>query len=216
MRSFRGFEKEKRIGTGVEKDVYEHPNDSTKVVAEFKFNEKESTRRLRGRYYLTKILHELLTDNLPDISAATTKPHTIIMEKKELDEGHRMAHLEKIYPSKYFTVAPIREFAEKVSNDPKTKELISKLKKLGISIDGCWVNFGYDKKDNLVYVDSSFQPWSGRKGSKKLYDPEKLKTAIELLEPNRKDRAIKWFERLETLAAEEEAESLKERYMPAE
>jgi hypothetical protein len=209
MIGFKGYEREEKVGRGSEKEVYEHPNDPAKVVAEFRY--AESPKRLRGRFYLTKILHELFPDNLPDISVAATNPHVVIMERKQLDEAHKS--LQKFNIKGDFVgnfSARYKEFEDKIGEDRKFKQLKRELAELGIGLETAAMNFGYDDKNNLVYVDSSFDPWPCYyhvdDKFERSYDPAKLRNAVNLLEPDRKKRALKYLERLEILAEEEKAE----------
>jgi hypothetical protein len=54
------------LGEGKEKRVYADPNNEKRVIAERKESaEKETYRQLKGRYYLTKMVHLLLPETYP-------------------------------------------------------------------------------------------------------------------------------------------------------
>jgi len=56
------------LGSGNEKNVYIDPENEKRVISLMKETEQRDTlRQLKGRYYLTKIAHLLLPDNIPDV-----------------------------------------------------------------------------------------------------------------------------------------------------
>src|SRR5687767_12610518 len=80
------------IGEGKENKVFVDPKNEKRVIAERKEGaEKDSFRQLKGRYYLTKIVHELLPLHIPDIYQTTqtsTGQQTIDRERINHSESH--------------------------------------------------------------------------------------------------------------------------------
>jgi len=61
------------LGVGEDKETFINPADPERVISvlkEKKGIEKESPNKLKGAYYLTKIAHLLLPENIPEIYQA--------------------------------------------------------------------------------------------------------------------------------------------------
>ena len=167
------FNKLEKIGEGEEKEVYIHPENEGKVVARFKEGYGDHTERLiKGRYYLTKILHTLMPVQIPDTNLVA-KGEDIIMvsERKELDEPHKEHNRLRTQNSNSSDPAiseqynKLREEREdKLVWDDKYIDFLTALSRLGVTTDPSASNFGYDKDDNLVYVDNNFKPWVEKNG----------------------------------------------------
>ena len=123
-------------------------------------------RLIKGRYYLTKILHLLFPKQIPDIHLAFKGEDTdIVSERKELDESHnkhnklRMAvkNDPKDDGENYWKFNEERE--EKLVWDDRYIDFLTAVSSLGVRTDPSASNFGDDKHDNLVFVDNNFTPW---------------------------------------------------------
>jgi len=186
-----------KIG-GREKDIYHHPLKENKIYIFLKEN-YPTINQIKGRYYLTKILHILFPQNIPDIYAVVKNNNAIIVtEKKFVNDEFNL---------KYHTKNKYRFYARKIKFDPKFQRFISALENLGIHPDvSNMKNFAY-VDDEIVYLDNSFLPWKIdkiKRSIRVLYDYNKIKEAIELLpESNDKKRALFYLKRLEELKTQE-------------
>ena len=207
------------LAEGTEKVIYHHPNDPEKVVAEFR-NDEDEPIQMKGRYYLTKILHVLFPKNIPDISLVQHAPgqkSQMVLEKKHLDPTHealrdQVSHLQsKINAGE---ADPDLEsditsqevvLIEKLDADPAFLAFKRGMREAGLRnlFDDTPRNFGYDKEGNLVYIDNSFLPWAvSSDGEIEPKDYQKLYEAIQKLDDKDKERAMVYFDRLETLRQE--------------
>ncbi len=168
-------ESSKFLGKGVEKEVYENPHNPKHAVGIFKREAAEFPERVRGRFYLTKILHLLFPDNIPDIHSASSDP--------------QMIEVDKIIPDEQAVTKNFKKFNSDYC------ELMDKFDALGIILDPAQVNFKYDFSGNLVYVDS-FDPWYKGAGEELAFSMDKLKEAIEKLNSSEKEQCLKYLERL--------------------
>lgn len=180
------FEKKlgRKIGRGSEKEVYINQENPDHVIGVFHEDQKETPYKVKGRFYLTKILHLLFPKNIPDVHLAATDPHLIEIDRVEVDNS-----------------VSNRELLE---NKDK-KALYEKTLDLGALLDYHYSNFGYDQEGNLVYLDS-VDPWvvgSRYVENKCLYDPEKIRVALEKLENDKKEHGLVFLNRLEELYREE-------------
>ena len=168
-----------KLGAGGEKEVFvnqENPEHAIGIFSEY--SRKETPQQIKGRFYLTKILHLLFPKQIPDMHLASTDPHMIEVDRISVD---------RCVPGDTFT-----------SKEPC--ELRDKIKDVsGVFIDYFSRNFVYDKEGNLIYLDS-VDPFQG---DKRYYDPEKIKVALEKLEDDKKERGLVFLKRLEELYKEE-------------
>jgi hypothetical protein len=187
-----------RKSGGSEKDVYSHPSKENKIYSFLKEN-YPTVNQIKGRYYLTKILHILFLKNIPDIYAVVKNNNAIIVtERKFVNDNFNLKnHSKKQY----------RFYARSIKSDSKFQRFVSALKNFGIYPDvSNMENFAY-VNDEIVYLDNSFLPWKIdkiKKSIRVLYDYNKIKETIELLsEPSDKRRALLYLRRLEELRAQE-------------
>ncbi len=218
-------EKMEHFAEGAEKIVYHHPQDPEKVVAEFRSDAIEA-REMKGRFYLTKVLHALFPRNIPDISLAAkeggSNPY-MVLEKKHLDRQHEeLRDLSTHQQMKSHQGESDREIddaildkelasMESLNRDPDIEALSKTMREAGLEmlLDTSPRNFGRDQEGNLVYVDNSFYPWwAGEDGSIEPRDYHVLREAIQKIDDKEaRDRAMAYLERLETLRAEAEQEA---------
>lgn len=204
------------FASGDEKEIYEH-HDPKKIVkvtvddGEGKF-ETGNERYIKAEFYLTKILHLLFPDNIPDIHRASFKHQATVNERKELDETHTTLQefYHKVNLGEDAEIGEKERKAFELSNQRKqTASIIQRLQNMGIKIDRAHQNFAEDKKGSVIYLDSII-PWSAShryapdmKFSVN-FNAEQLREIIvdELSEPEQ-SRALHYLERLTTLADEE-------------
>ena len=157
-----------KIAEGDEKLIYEDPNSKEKVIALYKERQLESPNTVKARFYLTKILHLLFPQNIPDIHWSGSDPHGYSTQRVEETRLGRLKNsLRPYYKSK---------------QDKKDEvALTNKFDQLGIGFDHGPLNFMEDLDSKIVYVDS-FWPWQVIMGEEKLelnFNIDKLNSAIE-------------------------------------
>lgn len=190
-----------KIGEGAEKKIYlSNDND---IIAILRYPE-DSPEALKGRYYLTKVLHYLFPQNIPDIYAAFYDKNPVLrIEFKNLEKEYIWL-IKNLYSSNSDArVLRMRyeERKKKIILDPNYLDLINKLKGCGVWIDVNFLNFSYDDNGNLVYIDNSFIPWS-TDDKKNIFsiNYNNLKKMIEeKLKNENKNKALRYLERLEGL-----------------
>ena len=200
------------IGEGEEKIVFLDSKNKERVIAEAKesdFLERETPRQLKGRYYLTQIVHLLLPENIPAVYQASESldglqsvdaqhiPHT---ESHKQLVGARHLYKERI--------AIEEEVAKEIGKE--IHDINSKLADLGfyLEIDDDLVNYIKDEKGNVQYIET-FKPWEFKdKGySGVLFDEKLLRKAIgEATDEQVRKKCNSHLERLLTLFKEEEQE----------
>lgn len=183
----------KPLGDGGEKRVYENPNNPEQALGLFHRSKAESVEEVKGRFYLTKILHMLLPKNIPDMHLAASHPNAIIVDKVE--------NMNKTVTSEH------RDTHDLI-------ELSDKLKEAGIkNLDDNWFNFKFNKDGDINYVDS-FRPWFkfiNPDDSIELrveFDREKLEAGIQNLDDDKKELAMSYLKRLDEIY-EKEVENFK-------
>lgn len=203
------------FGVGHEKSVFEDPHHPERLIKESHETTTESPATVKGRFYLTKLLHRLFPMNVPDIHAATSvQPQSMTVEKKVLDAQHqelrtldirlRQGSLSDEERLRFFRIEKYYR------NEPAFKRLGMVLSGVGVRVDASGTNFGFDNRGEAIYIDS-FLPWSGTSVSgtgierfKRRYDPTALAARIQLLPENQRSLAQRDFQRLEALYLEEE------------
>ncbi len=210
------------LGEGGEKKVYIHPEDEEKVVAFFREGPKssETAASMKGRFYLTKILHLLIPDSVPDIHLATRNDDeaVLVSERKHLgDEYSKFSrlndlNLQNTLPSNELYKLSNAESEHAYTLDQDAMDsLYSKLDELGVLIDFSTPNLGNDSDNNLIYVDNSFRPWRysqkenlyGEKSINKFYSPKNIRKQAEKLSEQDRDKVLAYLDRLEALYDEE-------------
>ncbi len=198
-----------KIGQGAEKEIYLSKDND--VIAILKYLE-DSPEAFKGRYYLTKILHYIFPQNIPDIYAVFYDRNSVLrIEFKNLEKEYIQLIADLYFLNNYpihnddIESLSIRyqKRKEKIIRDPNYIDLINKLKECGVLVDGNFLNFSYDNNGNLVYIDNSFIPWStdNKKNIFSInYNYNNLKKMIEeKLQKENKDRALRYLQRLEEL-----------------
>lgn len=181
------------IDEGREKKVYGHHERKDLVVSEFHKQKwlEETPEQIKARFYLTKILHLLYPQNIPNIHLAASEPHALIIDRV-----------------KGSTMASLMDEAEKID------DFYQELDSLGVYLDFKHWNFLKTKKDggeeDLMYVDTfdAYKILRDENGKPvridRWYLPDALKEAIVTnLSGDKRERALKYLERLLALEAEE-------------
>ena len=198
----------KLIGEGAEARVFrsaERPNIVEKV-----FKYPDSPERIKGQFYLTKILHLLFPKNIPDVHRATSQPRTIHTEFVDLDDSHKKLSEYLIQRRQKGSPDPVMETRDvarsrEMHRDQRYISLVKSLEELNPSVDTSTLNYGYDPDGNIIFVDT-FAVWHNRDGGiKRAYDPKKLRRKIIKLKDTDKQRRALWYlEQLERLRDEAE------------
>lgn len=189
----------KKLGEGNEKDVYIRKGRPDQVVGVYK-KEWSSESKIKGRFYLMKLLHILYPEGTRDIYASYSEPPSVISPRVESKFLRKIRN--NIGISDRQKILEIRQFTKKMSQD------------FGVYCDPMEDNFMYDEKDNLIYIDT-ISPWSRGKlrpnsnkliGGKLNLDLGKIRIAIESLTDQDRAKANVYLERLLILAKEDEVE----------
>jgi len=212
---FGAFESANRVplGEGNEKKVYVDPANEERVIAERKESaEKETYRQLKGRYYLTKIVHLLLPENIPNIHQAgesITGKQTIDAERIAHSPGHEalQAALRTGEDSKSAGQQAFEEMREGMS------ELDTALSDLGLDFGIDLENLGnysISEAGNLNYLET-FKPWEfdvvDPTEVDALFGEDELREAIEVMEDaGVKAQCLQYLDRLLVLMEEEQNE----------
>jgi hypothetical protein len=197
------------IGQGNENKVFVDPNNEARVIVERRENAEQDTfRQLKGRFYLTKIVHALLPENIPDIYQTTqtsTGQQTIDRERISHSEGHtNLQEVRKSGGDEYMAGQAVnKEMGKSMS------EITSKLEEIGLgfNIDENSGNYTKDESGNVYYLET-FNPWqadpTNPDGIEILFDTEALETAIEKISDKQtKQNCERYLQRLLILANEE-------------
>lgn len=210
---------------GAEKKVYETIDNGREVIALF-HNEK-NPRSMKGRYYLTKILHQLFPEEIPDISFAGGKDGkgVTVAEKIQHDSKHHTLNTltTKFVQNGHWTHDDVntRDRIEKeIEASPAVRSLVKKLRTLGVTIDDSGWNFSKrnEQTKTITYLET-IEPWFDslfdHTITKLNYNPTKIHDAIQNsnMEPLKKKRAFLFLERLLKIT-EEQTMAEKENQIP--
>jgi len=204
------------LGEGVEKKVFVNPKNEGRVISEGKKDtEKDTPCQLKGRYYLTKIAHLLLPQNIPDIyqvRESSDGKQTVDTERISHTPEH--ARLQEILRSggdEELAIEQSRKMVKKMGAE--MGELDLELERIGLSfnIDDKNVgNYTKDEKGNVYYLET-FKPWETDPANPKelevLFDEEELREAINgIPDQKTKEKSTQYMERLLALLEEEKQE----------
>ncbi len=215
---------ERILAEGVEKKVYEDPDNPERVVKIYNY-ESSSLPEVKSRYHFGKLLHILFPDNFPDIHLSgqkNDKTATIIAEKRERDSDHaRMSELlnkpealNKEEKDEYDNIITRQESAG-LGHD-----IVQKLGSLGVKFDTLARNFSRQESGQDVYLDT-INTWvylrptdtdglpdlNQKKYLALNFDELALTTQIEkLVGENQKRQAYMHLERIKALAEQERTE----------
>lgn len=217
----------KYLAEGSEKIVYTDPVFPKRVFKEMKRQEgmplkTESAEAIKARYYLTKILHLLFPDNIPDIHLAQSEPSMLVAEKINLDEGHLVD--AKVASNFWHYQAPISkedsDAAEQhfmqIKKNEKYRDFLDSLERMGIVVDPEPINFGKNIDSNnseLVYLDSINPFWKNSESENAVwsrnFNSDLLELAIKKLPENKKTKAMYYLKNLLNLFEKAKKDDLK-------
>lgn len=202
----------KPLGEGTEKKVFVNPENEGKIISEKKeLVEKDTHRQLKGRYYLTKIAHFLLPQNIPDISQVGES-----IEGKKTADAERISHtpghalLQKSKSRKDDWEIARKWIIAEMGKGMGELDLELERIGLGFNVDSSLGNYTKDEKGNVYYLES-FKPWEIDSGRQKvlevLFDEKQLRKAIDSIpDQEKKEICSQYLERLLVLLEEENQE----------
>ena len=205
------FRDGRAFGVGDEKIVYEDPSNPERVVSFRKEGTVErelSPGEVKARFYLTKIMHLLFPEHIPDISVSASSPDFIKRKKIKFDSGHdairrvRLLREEGKEPSEELAQTA-RLAREKIKSDEACIQFIERMEILGVDVDQAAQNFGYDTTGHVIYVEEFNALRMTAGGPRPWFDGDKIERAIENLDDNNRGSAGIYLERLKQVIAEE-------------
>ena len=205
------------VGEGDERKTFADPNNPERIISERKEgSEKDTPRQLKGRYYLTKIAHLLLPNNIPDVYQAGESrdgKQTVDAERISHTPGHaRLQELRMSGATKEEQDSVAEQMAEEL--EPQMGDLDSELGRIGldfeIDLDKNLGNYTKDEQGNVHYLET-FKPWQiNPLNPPELeigFDEEVLREAIQdLPDEKTKEQCNRYLERLLTLLKEDRQE----------
>jgi hypothetical protein len=141
------------------------------------FRGNESVYKIKERFYINKILSLLYPNNIPDIHLAASQPAVLVID-------HIIGKKINSWNLKHLFQKIIIEW---------------RLKKVGIHIDDNSCNFMADQKNGKVfYIDGFIGDFR--------WDKERLLKSINKLNPQKRQKALNYLNRLEVIYHQEERE----------
>lgn len=189
---------EKPLGIGNERMVFNDPKNEGRVISvkrSISETPEDQFHIARVRYYLIKIMHLLFPNNIPDIHFSYSRPDAISRDKVELDEKHnflRDFEIEHAFGDNlpYVDQRVMVRLEGEISSHPAVVELESNLRKAGFLVDPAGRNFGFDKDNNVKFVDTPME----HMGS---YGVARMRKAIETkLSGEKQQEALHYLDRL--------------------
>jgi polyphosphate kinase len=156
---------------------------------------------VKGRFYLSNILHLLFPSNLAEIYLVASEPEVSVRQDLDLEAPYMEMHQmigETLVKGKKGDRARfdmLKEEQRAKFQEEDMQELIRKLTPLGVDVQIAPFNFVKGKDGNVKYVEVA-DAFNDRG---KLYDPVALREAIEALPEEEKIRALGYLDRLEAL-----------------
>ncbi|MCF7865357.1 MAG: hypothetical protein K9M11_02520 [Candidatus Pacebacteria bacterium] len=201
------------IGEGEENRVFVNPQNETRVISERKESaEKNTFRQMKGKFYLTKIVHALLPKHIPDIYQVTeTSSGQQTIDREYIVHSESHARLQN---AKKNSDVEMEQAAGQVIIDEageKINEVDSKLEDLGLAfcIDKNLGNYIKDDSGGIHYLET-FNPWQadpvGPGSIEVLFNEETLREAIEKIPDEKtkiREKCEGYLKRLMTLVNEE-------------
>ena len=207
----------KPLGSGDQKNVFVDPGNEKRVVSEIKKEaEKDTPRQLKGRYYLTKIAHLLLPENIPDIYQAGESHEggqNVYAERISHTAGHAL--IQKARQEGGDEAAALKISVKELGRGAWDLDLELERIGLGFNVDDKNIaNYTKNEKGSVYYLET-FKPWRvddfDKNELKVLFEEEDMRDAIDgLSDQETKEKCLKYLERILELMTEEEKE-LRER-----
>jgi hypothetical protein len=206
--------KEEYIAEGRHKIIFKKGDAA---VARYRENQTVLTdKQIKGVYYLRKILHLLMPENIPDIHLTTAKKARIVSEFIELDENHKTFSrlIGKKLRNQDLTPDEDRlltNLSYNAQNNRDFIELRKRLEKILLNFDYGAINFGYNvKTGNPVYVENDPFPWAitDEREVCRRYKKKELLSLINELNPSARSQALSNLDRLSKLEEEDRMEQM--------
>lgn len=130
------IKKQGSFGDGASRVVYDHPTESGKLIKEYRSDKKDEITILERKkdFYLSKLLHSLFPDNVPNIDMALPTHGIEVFDKIDEDKSFLKNKFLKPIQKKIFML---------------------KAYELGFRFDENDSNFMLGKSGKVKYVDSS-------------------------------------------------------------
>lgn len=200
-----------------ERKKFIDPRNERRIISETRESaEKESHRQLKGRFYLTKIAHLLLPDNVPEIhqvGESVDGEQTVDTERISNTLLEEYIQARKSGEDK--KVADIEETV--VAAGEEAGVLDSEFTRIGFgfAVDVEVSDYRMDQAGNVLHLDT-FESWHvdfiNPRELDLSFDEEELRAAIDdIPDEGTKGTCIKHLERLLTLF-EEDNQERKEKY----
>lgn len=203
------------LAIGQEKIVCYDPHNKQRVICFFRPGYRsESKRFIKARFYLTKILHLLFPDNIPDMIWTGYKPLAYASKKVETDHEHQ--EFNRLATRYHQGEWRLSERLNEMENEHFKKygsccwDLRKKLMDLEVFIDKGEVNFAISPDSGAVLYLDHVDPWYFPRGKgygvKEWFNYSKIEHVIDRLKPKERKRVEKFLMRLRVLFEEEKAE----------
>lgn len=189
-----------------------HPQDQEQIIAIQRAGEgieRNTPRKLKGMFYMTKLAHLLLPEHVPDVHQAgetVDGQQTIDRERAPLTKGQLSYQKHLVAGREPRTAALFDE----VRNEKETLE--KEVDRIGIELrrTPALSNYSKDAQGNVLYLPE-LRPWEytyEEPGQIELaYDEEVLRTAIdEIPDMATRTQCATYLERVRTLFSEEQEE----------
>lgn len=155
-----------RIGHGTQRDVFAHPHSDSKIVKERHETipespeERQKQHLLAGmEFYLTKILHIVYPDHIPDIHMASIAQDQMQMVHDRVASDSPPNQFDSPLANKIHR--HILQLAKSLTLYKDQIELQKKFDATGVSIDAKNAyNFGKNPDGTITYIDSPYHQQS--------------------------------------------------------
>ncbi|MCR4274504.1 MAG: hypothetical protein NUW02_00415 [Candidatus Campbellbacteria bacterium] len=187
---------QKPLGVGDEKETFVNPANTERIISVLKkqeYVEKDTPNKLKGAFYLTKIIHLLLPQHVPDIyqvGESTNGQQTFDRERIAHTPGHALLQKERLVgiDSEEAGKQMVKEMSAEMS------EVTSKLENIGLgfNIDENLGNYTRSEQGDVNYLET-FTPWGVNPTQppklELLFDKGALLEAIKQV-PDQKTRGV--------------------------
>jgi len=196
------------IGFGKDKKVYLDKAYADKVIVIYNpesMYKPFTAEQVKAIYYFQKIKHYLFPDNFPNIHAAVNGKDVYLISERIDDPYHQAYSKRKLgKPLTEEELKKATEFEKKMTSETtkaEIKRVVALFEKAGIFwIDLHFSNWARGDNGALINLDTELAIFHFTK----MYDEEKLKSAIEMIaDPKRRRQASSYLSRLNQLFEEE-------------
>lgn len=160
---------EQPLGEGSEKKVFLSPHNPERVIGIFHEYREETPEQVKGRFYLTKILHALYPQHIPELHLAASNPHAVEVERINGEHTYSWEVISRLEET---------------------------LREVGVIVDTYTGNFLIDSSGFLRYVDT-VMPWYGV--NRNYNPAKIKEVGSKKLEAKDLERVLSYLARLESL-----------------